>query len=177
MSQSMHPAMRSPRGYTLIELMIVIAIAVMLMSLALPAYQDYSIREKTTEALNLASVAKSVLTSTCQMDMDKKVTQNGDAGYYFTETFGEHSYVANIQVQANCATGTMWIWIKTKNTGAGTDPQLYLFTDNAWFTKLGDLIDSESYQWECYGDAESETHLPATCKPREDAYTQDLTDV
>lgn len=176
MSKYVHSEISSLKGYTLIELMIVITIAVMLMSLALPAYQDYSIRTKTTEALSLANHAKTLLTFACQLNPDKMITQNSDAGYHFTESLGDNSYIADIQIQANCATGTLWVWIKTRNTGADIDPQLYLFTENASFTKLGNLVNSETYQWECYGDAESITHLPAACKPREQALTKDLTE-
>lgn len=46
------------RGFTLIELMIVIAILSTLVAIAMPAYQNYSIRAKNSECLNLATAAK-----------------------------------------------------------------------------------------------------------------------
>ena len=50
--------MKMQKGFTLIELMIVIAILGILIAIALPAYQDYTIRAKVTEGLNLAAAAK-----------------------------------------------------------------------------------------------------------------------
>lgn len=50
--------MNSQKGFTLIELMIVIAILGILIAIALPAYQDYTVRAKVSEGLNLASAAK-----------------------------------------------------------------------------------------------------------------------
>jgi type IV pilus assembly protein PilA len=49
---------RVQKGFTLIELMIVIAIVAILVALAVPAYQDYTIRTKVGECVNNAAVAK-----------------------------------------------------------------------------------------------------------------------
>ena len=51
------------KGFTLIELMIVVAIIGILAAVALPAYQDYTVRAKVTEGLGLASAAKASLAS------------------------------------------------------------------------------------------------------------------
>ena len=50
--------MRKMHGFTLIELMIVIAILGILMAIAIPAYQDYAVRAKASEGINLAGASK-----------------------------------------------------------------------------------------------------------------------
>ncbi len=56
--------MKIQNGFTLIELMIVIAILGILIAIALPAYQDYTIRAKVTEGLNLSAAAKLAVSET-----------------------------------------------------------------------------------------------------------------
>lgn len=53
--------MNAQKGFTLIELMIVVAIIGILAAIAIPAYQDYIVRSKVTEGLNLASSYKTVI--------------------------------------------------------------------------------------------------------------------
>lgn len=52
------------KGFTLIELMIVVAIIGILAAIAIPAYQDYTIRAQVTEGLNLAGAAKAAVAET-----------------------------------------------------------------------------------------------------------------
>jgi type IV pilus assembly protein PilA len=102
------------KGFTLIELMIVVAIIGILAAIAIPAYQDYTIRSKVTEGLSLAASAKTtVAEGFASGGMQGLASAAG--GWTFVAT----KYVANIQV--NAATGNI---VVTYNTAASGIPQL-----------------------------------------------------
>jgi type IV pilus assembly protein PilA len=75
-------------GFTLIELMIVIAIVGILAAIAVPAYQDYVTRSRVTEGLTLASTAKTLVSENAMAGLsldqgyasDTKATKNVQAG-------------------------------------------------------------------------------------------------
>lgn len=69
------------QGFTLIELMIVVAIIGILAAVAIPAYKDYTIRAKVSEGLSLASSAKTALAETAVSKGGLANLVAGDTGW------------------------------------------------------------------------------------------------
>jgi type IV pilus assembly protein PilA len=94
------------KGFTLIELMIVVAIIGILAAIAIPAYQDYTVRSQVTEGLNLAGAVKAAVAETYAQrgTWPTTLTQLGivDAGNVETPPTGK--YVSKVDLQGNNGT-------------------------------------------------------------------------
>jgi type IV pilus assembly protein PilA len=86
------------KGFTLIELMIVVAIIGILAAIAIPAYQDYTIRAQVSEGMTLAAAAKAAVAETF-LNTGNAPTNRTVAGMTdtATDTFGK--YVLSVEVE------------------------------------------------------------------------------
>lgn len=85
------------KGFTLIELMIVVAIIGILAAIAIPAYQDYTIRAQVSEGLSLAAAAKTAIAETF-LNRGVAPANREDAGMSATLTDTSGKYVQSVDV-------------------------------------------------------------------------------
>ncbi|HEZ6918027.1 TPA: pilin [Neisseria meningitidis] len=94
------------KGFTLIELMIVIAIVGILAAVALPAYQDYTARAQVSEAILLAEGQKSAVTE-YYLNHGEWPGDNSSAGVASTPSDIKGKYVKSVEVKNGVVTATM----------------------------------------------------------------------
>lgn len=140
--------MKYIKGFSLIELMIVIAIIGILAMIAIPAYQDYITRARITEGIQLATAAKTAVVE-YQQSMGDFPSDNAQAGLPDTIT---SQYVASIKVEKE---GIIDI-IYNQKSGVGTDNQIQ-FVPKA---------ENGVISWNCNGAGTTvlKKYLPAICR-------------
>lgn len=145
------------KGFTLIELMIVVAIIGILAAVALPAYQDYTVRARVTEGISLATGAKKLVETDAQTATELKAlatTFNAQAGGKGALS----KYVASVQIDD--ASGEVEVVFNEANIGAIPAKSSLIYTP---YVQLGgapvDLAtaltgtDTGTMDWGCASDA------------------------
>ncbi|HGO8441459.1 TPA: pilin [Neisseria meningitidis] len=158
------------KGFTLIELMIVIAIVGILAAVALPAYQDYTARAQVSEAILLAEGQKSAVTE-YYLNHGEWPGNNTSAGVASSSTI-KGKYVKSVEVKNGVVTATML------STGVNKEIQgkkLSLWAKRQdgsvkWFcgqpvTRTGKANDDVTANGNGNGNEKIDTkHLPSTCR-------------
>lgn len=138
------------KGFTLIELMIVVAIIGILAAIALPAYQDYTARSQMSEALSLAGGARTAVTEFWTTE-GKFPSTNASAGLA-----GASDITGNYVASVNVGTTAGQIIATMKNTGVASG------IGNSTLT-LSAVTTAGSIEWVCKGSANDKL-LPANCR-------------
>ncbi len=141
--------MNKQHGFTLIELMIVVAIIGILAAIAIPAYQDYTIRAKVSEGLSLAAAAKTTVAENAM---------NGVAD--FSAGFTQPGATPNVTSVVASAAGVITITY-TAAAGNGT---IEITPKSAGAALVAGKAPTSEIQWDCTGGTLDDKYRPSNCR-------------
>jgi type IV pilus assembly protein PilA len=139
------------QGFTLIELMIVVAIIGILAAVALPAYQDYTIRAKMSEVVLAASACRTSVTESYQTNNAASLPTGGNWGCEVSG--GSTTYVESVETNDIGA-------IQVTTRGFGKDEL------NDKTVRLVPILDGDSNitGWQCGPGSLDPKYLPGSCR-------------
>ena len=149
------------QGFTLIELMIVVAIIGILAAVAIPAYQDYTLRAKVTEVLGFASAAKTSI-SECLIakGLASGCDSNTKVGLDATATNITSRYVESVTVADGGGSGEdVKVTVAVQGTGNTA-------LDGGSVIMTGTLNANSGVNWTCVSSSPStlNKYMPANCR-------------
>ena len=146
----MHPiTLKRSQGFTLIELMIVVAIIGILAAIAIPAYEDYTIRAQISEAIILSGGLKNQVAEIYADEGDLASMNSGFAGIPLAASI-TGKYVGNVAVVAGVISATMGGAANAKVLG-----ERIILTPNET---------GGSLEWSCTFSGPSK-YVPMSCRP------------
>ena len=147
------------KGFTLIELMIVIAIIGILAAVALPAYQDYTVRAKVSEVILAASTCRTSITETVQSSTSASLPAAG--------AWGCESASQSTKYVASVATSNAGVITVTTTTAADlNDANGKTVTLTPYSTDTAVLAPGARtvYKWVCAPGTMPAKYLPGSCR-------------
>ncbi|RZO85107.1 MAG: prepilin-type N-terminal cleavage/methylation domain-containing protein [Oceanococcus sp.] len=143
---------KAQQGFTLIELMIVVAIIGILAAIAIPAYQDYTIRSQVSEGLSLAAGSKTAV-GEFFTDRGSFPTNNASAG-----VTAAASIAGNYVSQVAIANGLITVTYSAAN---GASPNTKINGDTL---ELSPIDNGGSIKWTCKSASLLPKYLPSSCR-------------